>query len=150
MVLTGHPTIIPPTTPPMQPFINKQNQLNQDYAAYASAYIKYSDCADGVCPYSSPSLPSNTAVINAITNISNAPLQTTDPFTLMEPLTQLDINYNDMAQRRAGLDLKLQQLYNVDNSIPNLYQSQLDSTVYSGVLWTILATTLIYYVFIKL
>ena len=148
----GHPTITTPTTPPMQPFINRQNQLNQDYAEYASAYIKYLDCADGSCPYPTPSptKPSHTAVMSAITNISNAPLQTTDPFTLMEPLTQLDNNYNAMAQHRAGLDLKLQQLYNVDNSIPNLYQSQLDSTVYSGVLWTILATTLIYYVFIKL
>jgi len=148
----SHPTIVQPTTPPMQPFINKQGILNKDYAEYASAYIKYLDCADGSCPYPSPhpTMPSNATVMTDIAAISNNPLPTTDPFTQMEPMTPLDGSYNDMTQHRSDLDLKLQQLYNIDNSIPNLYQSQLDSTVYSGVLWTILATTLIYYVFIKL
>ena len=63
---------------------------------------------------------------------------------------QFDASYNSIKLKRAQLDQKLQELYNVDNSIPQLYQSQLDSTVYSGILWTVLATTLLYYVFIKL
>ena len=58
--------------------------------------------------------------------------------------------YANLTNKRNDLDLKLQGLYNIDNSIPDLYQLQNDSTVYTGVLWTVLATTLIYYVFIKL
>ena len=55
-----------------------------------------------------------------------------------------------LVNTRSDLDLKLQQLYNLQNTAPNTYQTQLDSTVYSGILWTVLATTLIYYVFTKL
>ena len=62
----------------------------------------------------------------------------------------IDSSYNKVVNLRSRLDLKLQELYNTQNSIPTLNQSQHDSTVYSGILWTVLATTLIYYVFMKL
>jgi hypothetical protein len=58
--------------------------------------------------------------------------------------------YANLVSKRSNLDLQLQQLYNLQNTAPNTYETQLDSTVYSGILWTVLATSLIYYVFTKL
>lgn len=57
------------------------------------------------------------------------------------------LQYTEMTTLRNNLDIKLQQLTQVPN---NTSTNQLDTTIYSGILWTILATTLIYYVFIHL
>lgn len=56
------------------------------------------------------------------------------------------LQYTEMTTLRNNLDIKLQQL----TQQPNTSTNQLDTTIYSGILWTILATTLIYYVFIHL
>ena len=63
---------------------------------------------------------------------------------------KINTSYNKMVNYRSQLDLKLQELYNNQNSLPNLHQAQIDSTVYAGILWTVLATSLLYYVFIKM
>ena len=136
--------------------------MNKQYSDYATAYLTCLSAAAGlasgvddaiaVCDTTYDTNAETAATGNAVeTSISSITNDKSayDP-ALSDPITSINSSYNDMTQLRSGLDLKLQQLYNIDNSIPNLYQSQLDSTVYSGVLWTILATTLIYYVFIKL
>ncbi len=63
---------------------------------------------------------------------------------------------NIMAQQAANvqlrnqLDIKMQELLNSDNSISSIYQKNYDSTIYAGILWTVLASSMIYYVFVKL
>ena len=53
-------------------------------------------------------------------------------------------------QLRNELDSKLSEIYEYNNS--NIVNSKInmDSSVYAGVLWSILATSLVYFVFVKL
>lgn len=74
------------------------------------------------------------------------------------PLNQPDFNYGfeltglhgDVVNLRSQLDNKVAEIMAQQTSV--LYQSQLmkDSAIYANLMWTILATSLIYYVFIKL
>jgi len=63
---------------------------------------------------------------------------------------QIDQNYNSMVARRAGIDVELQNLYNIPDSVPNQYLKNIDSKAYTGVLWGVLATSLVYYIFTKI
>ena len=58
--------------------------------------------------------------------------------------------YKSTLKTRSQLDAKLRDIMKTDDSKFAMFQAQYDSIVYSSVLWTILATTLIYYTFIKL
>lgn len=51
---------------------------------------------------------------------------------------------------REELDRKLREVYSSNKSIYGNSKLYLDATVYTTVLWTIVATTLLYYVFVKL
>jgi len=65
-------------------------------------------------------------------------------------LGNLDNSYNNIKTTRSSLDNELLNLYNIQGTIPDIYKKQVDSSLYAGILWTVLATSLVYYVFIKL
>jgi hypothetical protein len=76
--------------------------------------------------------------------------------TIMQSIPNT-VNYTELINQqkrneylRNELDRKLREIYEYRNT--NIVQSQidLDNTVYTGVLWSILATSLAYFVFIKL
>ena len=130
---------------------NDQVTLNREYSTYTSAYLTYMSCqndsSQSECnKHTTP--PDSTNLAAAIKSVSDdlSKLPKNDNVTQ----ANMDKSYADLVKMRSGLDLKLQQLYNSQNSSPNSYQPQIDSTVYSGVLWTVLVTTLVYYVFTKL
>jgi hypothetical protein len=56
--------------------------------------------------------------------------------------------YNANIELRQKLDYAMTELYNGDQSIAMYQKKSLDSVVYANILWTILATSLIYYVFV--
>ena len=160
---------MPGTDTTLNAVIASQNTLKPLYADFNTAYGKYlicvdngntqSDCLTNNVKYSGNSLQAETNALytqlgGSPNAIANAELQNIIALNralgVVGTPAQFDASYNSIKLKRAQLDQKLQELYNVDNSIPQLYQSQLDSTVYSGILWTVLATTLLYYVFIKL
>jgi hypothetical protein len=58
--------------------------------------------------------------------------------------------YNSNVALRRKLDTKMNELYSGDQSIAMYQRKSVDSVVYANVLWTILATSLIYYVFVKI
>jgi hypothetical protein len=58
--------------------------------------------------------------------------------------------HKDILNLRKELDLKTQELNMIDNPAYNDYKAKHDASVYSGVLWTILASSLLYYLFIKI
>jgi hypothetical protein len=58
--------------------------------------------------------------------------------------------YPQLLSLRQDLDLKLQELYRVKNTIPVENKQQLDSVVYMSILWTVLATSAIYFVIAKM
>lgn len=85
-----------------------------------------------------------TIVQNVITN-QGITTTTTSPAQINEIKKQ----HSQMIELRNKLDLQLQQLMN-KGSISAENKLQLDSTVYTTVLWTVLATSVLYYVFIKI
>lgn len=63
----------------------------------------------------------------------------------------VDMSYNNLVRTRNDLDNKMNELLgNNRNSILYEKQNELDSSVYSTLLWTVMVTSLIYYVFVKL
>jgi hypothetical protein len=63
--------------------------------------------------------------------------------------TDLKTRYEELKNLRRKLDLKAQELYN-NRKNGNDTQALTDSAIYGTLLWTILATSLVYYVFIKM
>lgn len=66
-----------------------------------------------------------------------------------------DTSYNEILQKhkdmihiRNQLDLKLQQLYSLNGTLPMEIQQQTDTTLYATIMWTILATSMIYLIFV--
>jgi hypothetical protein len=59
-------------------------------------------------------------------------------------------NHDNIVSTRAALDKRLQMLYNEANGGPESAQQMLNSAIYANTLWTILATCLLYYIFVEL
>ena len=70
--------------------------------------------------------------------------------TWNEDLKQNINKYNENIELRSKLDLAMNDLYSGDQSIAMYQKKSMDSVVYANILWTILATSLVYYVFVKL
>jgi hypothetical protein len=137
---------------------------------YNSAYTKYLKCAEG-----QPKVDPNTGAIlrNDSTGqfaYSTANCAKPDPRQLLQQIEDLQksivgiINtnsstdgsmnmtsqsYNDVIKLRNELDMKLQDLYNMNQSVPQMYQQDADSMTYMVILWTILASSLLYYLVTK-
>jgi hypothetical protein len=58
--------------------------------------------------------------------------------------------HSDIINLRKQLDDKLQNLYNEYDKNPESSEVQLNSAIYANTLWTILATCLLYYIFVEL
>lgn len=157
-----------------------QAKLNKDYSDYTEAYLSYVTCLNnnmdknGKYPITAGfngknSDGKNVNVCSDLLSAFNAKQSTiiadiSDVSVDLAAINNANIpgydktvsdatiksQYANLVSKRSNLDLQLQQLYNLQNTAPNTYQTQLDSTVYSGILWTVLATSLIYYVFTKL
>jgi hypothetical protein len=57
---------------------------------------------------------------------------------------------NDINNYRSNLDNKMRELYKIDGNLQQDYYLQYDSVMYTGILFSILATTILYYTFTKL
>jgi len=58
--------------------------------------------------------------------------------------------YNQIVSMRSDLDMKLRELYSLNNSTGIVNKSYLDTTVYKNILWTVLATSIVYFIFMKI
>lgn len=77
--------------------------------------------------------------------------KTSPQFTqYIEDSKTLKNNYQKLVNKRQELDTDMQQLLGYENSL--LYEKQgiIDSSVYTTLLWTVLATSVLYYTFTKL
>jgi hypothetical protein len=63
---------------------------------------------------------------------------------------KLKTNYQKLVNQRQELDMNMQQLLGYDNSLLYEKQGVIDSSVYTTLLWTVLATSVLYYTFTKL
>lgn len=62
----------------------------------------------------------------------------------------LDSSFNEIQSLRSELDVKLKELYHLDNSVYSENKMSYDTTIYTGLLWTVLGTSMLYVVFTKL
>jgi hypothetical protein len=86
----------------------------------------------------------DTQIKDFNSQITNANYQTT-----LLTIEEIKTKYQTVINKRKQLDIKMQELYKTRTG-GNDNQLQTDSAVYGTLLWTVLATTLLYYVFIKM
>jgi hypothetical protein len=65
-------------------------------------------------------------------------------------LTNVKKYHEDIKKLRAELDIKLNALYQTNHSLLADYKYEYDTSIYTGILWTILASSVLYYVFTKM
>lgn len=87
--------------------------------------------------------------ISVIIEKINLSINTTKYTNSTAQVAELKKKYNSLLTKRQKLDTKMQELYSNERS-GNDAQIQTDSAMYGALLWTVLATSLVYYVFIKL
>jgi hypothetical protein len=134
------------------------DKLNRYYNQYQK-YIAYTGTDNGIIAMNDSYLRSVTQDISgAFNNIfqkinSLKRLNDTDKIST----TTYDANYKSILEKHANntklrseLDEKLKTINNMKNSYGDIYANQYNATIYTGILWSILATTMIYYVFVKL
>jgi hypothetical protein len=141
--------------------ITTLNKFNSTYAKFircsssSSVVIDKSDCPSELID------PKNAYddVNAAIQKLSRALAQVNSNVTSSGPITPQKYNetydkimrdYGDLTILRADLDLKMKNLERDDESLSQMYKDKTNATVYASTLWTILASSLIYYVFVKL
>jgi hypothetical protein len=61
-------------------------------------------------------------------------------------------NYAGVLQTRANLDRRLQDLYDdpPETSATGMSKTEMDAALYANILWTILATCIVYFIFMHL
>jgi uncharacterized coiled-coil DUF342 family protein len=136
---------------------------------YNTAYTQYLKCVE-IQPKSDPNTGTfmrSTTTNQYVYDTANCPKP--DPRQLLQQIEDLqssitsiiqtnkvngslqmtNASYDDVVKLRNELDGKLQELYQTNNSIPQIYQQDADSTAYMVILWTILASSLLYYIITK-
>lgn len=61
-----------------------------------------------------------------------------------------DTSYNSLIMDRSDLDRKMKEVLSLQGSMVNEHQNYVDGSVYTTLLWTVMATSLVYYVFTKI
>jgi len=85
-------------------------------------------------------------------NVNNKMPTTNDNEVLKEDVNDNLMNekFTKVQRLRKELDEKLTQLYFTENSILSDSKMEYDTAIYTGVLWTVLASCVVYYIFVKL
>ena len=156
------------------------NSFDSLYAAYSSYDASYNDlqkCIQGIktnYPNSTPeqittyyttySCPgSNLTPLVYYTNLLNQaqPIEKAsrdfmghmtdaDANDFAKRLAVLDASYNNVLHKRTELDEKMNELLSGPNSISREKMNISDASVITTLLWTVMATSLLYIVFVKL
>ena len=109
-----------------------QGQIYKDLDNYAKTGIR--STVNGPPDVSIPTVPAST--------VDQQMKETGD--------ASMDSKFNQIQVLRSELDGKLRELYYTETSILSDSKMEFDTAVYSGILWTILATCTVYYIFVKL
>jgi hypothetical protein len=108
--------------------------------------------------YGSTSCQSEAAALNTKYTAFNGALTTFKTVNVPNVTSRVDASFNnptefqqyyrDMQTSRSNLDMKLEQLYKIQNSLPSMSDRSVDSVILASILWIVLASALIYYIFI--
>lgn len=149
------------------------NDFNAKYASYVqcmnSSSITKNNSSGSTCTATDMNIQTvndayNKLVTYTTSNGTNT-LTGGDVYTVLNTkldqsmsIPKYDASYNyitntynsDVLKLRSELDAKMRELYGTPDSRMFEYKQSYDSTIYAGILWTILATTGLYFVFTKL
>ena len=89
----------------------------------------------------------NTAYTDSIANISKVKTTSIDIQGGLSSIDEIKQKQNNNQILRSELDMKLQDLYSIQDSLPVMNQTNVDSTTFAFLLWTILASSMLVYVF---
>ena len=145
---------------------NTFTQINNNYTAYQNAYNRCYSSATNICDTSGI-----TILVNSITDIKNdiqyldkyvneykthfldndklIGKTTNTPAGTSEFYNDIILQFNEIVQKRQKMDTQLYELYTNDSDSMYNINPTVDSTILTGIIWTILATSLIYYVVVK-
>lgn len=143
---------------------NALNAFNSDYMAY----VKCKNTGDTTCNTSK--VRENTSALETRLKTAQDSTSTAVLFPVMNtmlnatrngPVGRTQAQYNTTrdtiktqaalnSQLRNDLDMKLRELNQTQDSIANSHKQQYDSTIYTGILLTAVATSLLFLVFKEL
>jgi hypothetical protein len=124
------------------------NKFNQEYLTYVEAGCTKDSLTDiqKVLCNNYHNSNGNGTLDNQYTLISREFTNTTEVPTVKS----IKSTHDDLLVKRNALDQQIKELYNTQDSIGNLYKRRYDSTIYTGILLSALAASLLYYVFKEL
>jgi hypothetical protein len=138
---------------------------HQTIQFYNTFLTEYSNCFDNIkTPNDMDKLTSCPSAKTALIRAQNMQLILDSaigkiPSNLTSGITQGKVdasynyilsNYNNLVNTRSKLDQQMKDIQKTSDSVYSMYKGSYDSTMYSQILLTVLATSLIYYVFVKL
>ena len=130
--------------------LQDQQQLYQDLYNFNSQYATYIQCQQTPGP-NCPTSDNLQALYDKITaDIRTTTADTPTASGSTTQYEQIQQQYMDIVKKRSDLDSKMKEVYNTPDSIANIYKRREDSTMYTGILLTALAASLLYYVFREL
>jgi len=119
------------------------NNKEREYVTYKDAYATYQQKPQKIKNNLNETLSELTNGIDKL----NSFIKKYESNPMVEGLAT---NYNDILTQRKDLEQKLYELYTNDYDSLYSVKSMVDSSVITGILWTVLATTMIYYIVVKL
>lgn len=149
------------------------NDFNAKYASYVqctnSSSITKTNFSGATCTAADMNIQTVNDAYNKLVTYTTSNGKNTltggDVYTVLNTrldqsmsIPKYDASYNyitntynsDVLKLRSELDAKMRELYGTPDSRMFEYKQSYDSTIYAGILWTILATTGLYFVFTKL
>lgn len=133
------------------------NKFNTTYAYYIRCTKGKPELDKTNCPkknvhqddvkYAYNNVDKNINAFNkAITYLNNVD----SPKSYDKSYNKIKTEYNQVVNLRADLDQKMKEILGTYDSVYANNKLEYDSAIYSSILWSVLATSLIYYVFVKM
>jgi hypothetical protein len=141
--------------------VQKLTAFNQTYAQFLRCNTGSGNANVNILNAHCTTIPQASDVTNAYNSVKTALQKLIDAYSHMSPggktPPEYEQTYNDIMNTyksvqhlRGQLDTELTELYRIGDTKSNFYERQLMSASYSKVLLIILATSLTYYLFVKL
>ena len=118
----------------------KVRVYNGDIVSGYEYNYDYRDCSGTALDISHNITKLNSALLK-LSEVTDTEVKTPD---------KLKELHAQILKTRNELDIKMKEINRSEDSVYSMYKAKYDSTMYSSITWTILATSLIYYIFVKL
>ena len=137
--------------------MNKEKELVDQLADFNKKYERYihcndsnvnKDCVSGSEPTSQELINKMNTINGIINEMKGKTISQTPNYQSIH--TNIVNDYDKVVNLRNDLDIKLKQLHDPENSKIVDFKYSYDSTIYSGIVISALATSLLYYIFTEL